>query len=902
MTLKIKTNSLLLLTTILAGPLFAEKAFAQEAPTQVDAPPPPAAQETVEEEVEISAPGGASDEIVVVGRRIPNTVRSSREVASVLSQADIARTGEGDIAGALQRVTGLSVVGGKFVYVRGLGERYSLALLNGLPIPSPDPLRRVVPLDLFPTSVLASSVVQKSYSANFPGEFGGGVINLTTRAVPEEAFFEVGGSIGGNSATTGQLGYVFQGSSRSTIGYLDDRLAMPPGLAASQNSGQLLAVGQNYTLRQLQDITTTLNNAETNLILANNDMPINWGISFTGGKAWDVGDNRFGFIAAAGWSTDWQTKAGLQQLANGIAIGPGGEEILRPDVDFRFVSTENRVVINGLLSLGAEIGEHKIRLTNVYINDTLKEARIQSGRDDTNVGGDVLLNRSFTGTFQRQLISTQAVGEFKFDNLSLDMRGTYANSKRLAPYERTNNYAFSALANDFVNDLRSPGQASNVAFSRLNENVWGGGADLGYKVENGPFPMKFTAGYAYNDNKRTSSRFDYRFQVNGVLPFEVTQQRPDFLLSDFNVQTFGIILNTTSSQAPLFNAGLTVHAGYGQFEIEPADGVQFTAGVRYETADQFVDPIDVFNVNPALTRRTELNNDYFLPGGTLTWNFAEDMQARFSASKTIARPQLRELAPQNFIDTDTDRISFGNQFLIDSQLINAEARYEWYFGRDERLTVGGFYKDLTNPIETIAFNVGGTFQTTFANAPKARLYGFEVEVQKYFALDSLFSAEGLASRRIFVNANYTYTDSRINLGDGDTTLFPITGEVRPASDLFRDGQPLTGQSDHVANLQIGLQDQDSLSEQTLLINYASDRSTQRGPNGLPDLVERPGLRFDFVMRQGFAIRGIPLEAKFEARNITNVKYQEFQTLNSSRVDINTYELGRTFQLGLTARF
>ena len=900
MKFKTKLGNILLITTMLGGPaVFAQAAPATEpaasAPAPAEAPP-------VEEEVEISAPGGSSGEIVVIGTRIPNTIRASREVASVLTQGDIARTGEGDIAGALQRVTGLSVVGGKFVYVRGLGERYSLALLNGLPIPSPDPLRRVVPLDLFPTSVLASSVVQKSYSANFPGEFGGGVINLTTRAVPDEPFIEIGGSMGGNTATTGQLGYVFQGSSKSIFGFVDDRLALPKGLAASQSQGKILAVGPNYTQRQIQDIAASLTNSETNLIQANNDMPVNWGINFSAGKAWDVGDTRFGIIAAAGWSTDWQTKAGTQQLSNGEAIGPAGTPILRPDQDFRFVSTENRVVINALVGIGAEFGEHKIRLTNIYLNDTIKEARIQSGIDDTNVGGDVLLNRSFSGTFQRQLLDTQAVGEFKFDNLSLDVRATYANSKRLAPYERNNNYAFSSVAKDFVNDLRSPGQASTVAFSRLNENVYGAGADLGYKFEGGPFPIRVTAGYAYTDSKRSSNRFDYRYNVNGALPTAVTQERPDFLLSDFNVYSYGLILNTVSTTAPIYNAGLTIHAGYGQFEIEPFDGVQFTAGVRYETAKEFINPIDVFGVNVDQTIRTELNNDYFLPGGTLTWNFAEDMQARFSASKTIARPQFRELAPQTFFDTDTDRTSFGNQFLIDSQLTNLEARYEYYFGRDQRITLGGFYKDITNPIETVAFNVGGTFNTTFANAPKARLYGFEAEIQKYFPLDAISEAAFLASRRLLVNVNYTYSDSRINVKADDTTIFPFSGEVRPASDLFRDGQPLTGQSDHVANLQIGFQDQDSLSEQTLLINYASNRSTQRGPNGQPDLVEKPGLRLDLVIRQGFTIGKFALEAKLEARNLTNTKYQEFQTLNASRIDNNTYVLGRSFNLGVSAKF
>ncbi|MBX9797222.1 TonB-dependent receptor [Sphingomonas sp.] len=905
MTFKTKIKGLLLVGTVLPAPVFAQQTAPQQ-PPQAAAPAPAEqadqAAEPQEEKPEVSAPGGVSDEVVVVGRRIPNVVRTSRQVASLLTEADIARTGEGDIAGALQRVTGLSVVGGRFVYVRGLGERYSLALLNGLPIPSPDPLRRVVPLDLFPTKLLASSLVQKSYSANFPGEFGGGVINLTTRAVPKKAFLEIGGNIGANTATTGQLGYVFQGSRNSVFGYLDSQLALPPGLAASQANGRLLAVGGNFNLRQLQDITISLNNAETNVIQANTSMPANWGLNFSAGSSWDVGTVRLGFIAAAGWSTDWQTKAGLQQLSNGEAVGPNGIPILRPDTDFNFVSSENRVIVNGLLGFGAEIGEHRIRFTNVYINDTIKEARIQAGRDDTNVGRDVLLNRSFTGTFQRQLITSQLVGEFKFDKLTIDVRTSYANTKRLAPYERNNNYAFSARARDFVNDLRSPGQASTVAFSRLNENVWAAGADFGYKVEGGPFPIRLTAGYAFTNNQRNSSRFDYRFNVNGVLPFEVTQQRPDFLLSDFNVQTFGIFLNTISTTAPFFTAGLVVHAGYAQFEIEPLDGVQLTAGVRYESGNQFVNPVDVFNVNPAATRRTEINRNYVLPGGTLTWNFAEDMQARFSVSKTVARPQFRELAPQTYIDTDTDRTSFGNQFLQDSQLFNAEARYEWYFGRDERLTIGGFYKDITNPIESVAFNVGGTFNTTYANAPKGQLFGFEAEVQKYIPVDQIVSWRALATRRIFINANYTFTNSSISFGNNDTTVFPFSGEVRPARDLFRLGQPLTGQSDHIVNLQLSLQDRNSLSEQTLLVNYASERATQRGPNGQPDLVERPGLRFDFVVRQGFKLGGVPLEAKFEARNITNVRYQEFQTLNGSRIDNNTFVLGRTFQLGLSAQF
>src|SRR5687768_3169180 len=234
----------LLLTTALVSPAAA---FAQDDPnTATEATPAeeavePEAPEIAEPEVEISVPGG--NEILVTGQRDRNITRSSDQVVSILSSAEIARTGEGDIAGALGRVTGLSVVGSGFVYVRGLGDRYSLALLNGSPLPSPEPLRRVVPLDLFPTGVIASSLVQKSYSVNFPGEFGGGVINLTTKATPDEAFATI--TVGGSwdMETTHQLGYQYYGSSTDWTGFDNGNRDIPPALQSFFDSGERISSG-----------------------------------------------------------------------------------------------------------------------------------------------------------------------------------------------------------------------------------------------------------------------------------------------------------------------------------------------------------------------------------------------------------------------------------------------------------------------------------------------------------------------------------------------------------------------------------------------------------------------------------------------------------------------------------
>jgi outer membrane receptor protein involved in Fe transport len=900
-----RLSGLLLATTALAGvPVLAQTPPAEEPPAERSGPVV-FDDEIVEEEVEVSAPGAGgldAGEIVVVGRRIPNIVRTTPSVVSVLSTEQIARTGEGDIAGALKRVTGLSLVGGKYVYVRGLGERYSSALLNGLPLPSPEPLKRVVPLDIFPTSAIASSLVQKSYSANFPGEFGGGVINLTTRSIPTERFVEISASVGGNTRTTGQLGYTYQGSGLDVLGWDNGTRDLPSRIASANRSGNRLIVGENFDLAFVQDATASLVNAPTNLIQRNPNIPADFDVGMAAGNSWDVGENLFGIVVAGGWEQTWRTKGGFQQSAGGVSIGPGGEEFLSTDQNFRFLSTEMNVQVTGLLGLAYEFGEHKIRQTNLFVRDSLKEARIQAGTDAVNIDDVTPINRGFTNWFERQLWTSQLVGEFEFGDFSVAARGTYAQSKRDSPYERVNSYRFSPELNDFFNDLRTNGTFSRISFSELDDIVYSGSIDGGYNLPT-ERPIRASAGFTYYNNDRTSERRDYTYRTadGSALPIEVAQQRPDFLLSDFNVYLYDVVLEETSGSegAALYDAGLETFAGYVNFDAEVADGVKVTGGVRYEDGSQFVQTIPIFSTDVGGTR-TEIDESYWLPGGIVTWNFAADMQVRFSGSKTIARPQFRELAPQQYQDIDTDRTAFGNQFLIDSQLVNFEGRYEWFFEDEARITVGGFYKRINNPIEPVSFESGGTFLITFANAPQARLYGGEMEFVKYFPLD-MIGWEPLTERRLLVNLNYTYTNSSLQVDEGDTTI-NTAGDVIPASGFFRDGAPLVGQSDHLVNLELGISSREGLSEQTLLLGYASERTSQRGPTGTPDYRERPGFQLDFVARQEVSFRGRPVELSFEARNLTGTDYREFQELNDSIIFINQYEIGRSFQAGVKFKF
>lgn len=892
MSYSFRRASLLLFTTALVAPNMALAQTAEPTPAEAQEVASPDADSAAteatqqEEETEISAPGG---EIVVRGYLDRNVAKSSPQVVSVLSSADIARTGEGNIAGALGRVTGLSVVGSGYVYVRGLGDRYSLALLNGSPLPSPEPLKRVVPLDLFPTGVIASSLVQKSYSANYPGEFGGGVINLTTKATPRDPFFTIGGSISGDSETTGQLGYTYFGGSSDWTGYTNGNRDLTPALADFISSGERLSSGAV----NVQDVGKGVVNGRNAILQRDTKLPVNTALSFSGGKTFDVGTSQLGIIAGGGYSNKWSTRDTIQQRSLSA-------DISSIDSDFRQVSTDQRIVLNGLLGLGLEFGENKLRWTNLYIHDTIKQGRLSLGKIDERPA-DIM--RQKTAWYERQLINSQIVGEFEpMADLDIDVRAAYAKSQRDAPYELSTEYVRTNSASDptgeyFVNVLNRQRGDARVVFSDLTEELISGGIDVTYKLTP---DISVTVGNSYTDTDRVSSRREFFYDANG-LPSGVGLLRADLLLQPDIIDFYDIAFLEGDEGNPAFAATLRTWAGYGKVNAQIGEKFNLDAGVRWEKAEQSVVPIQVFNIPGASGAATALLREYWLPAATLTFDVTDQMKLRLSGSKTIARPQFRELINQPYFDPDTNRAYRGNPLLVDSQLYNGEARFEYYFAPEQRFSFSGFYKKIKNPIEAF---VTSDFTTSFANAPEATLYGAEIDVQKYFDLSNLSSSDFFATRRLVLVANYTYTKSNIKVGAGDTTaVFGAFSSI--ASDYFKDGTPLTGQSDHIVNFQLGMEDTDKLSAVTFLLTYSSDRVTSRGINGTPaqpDVIERPGFRLDLVARQGIKIAGQEAELKVELRNLTRTKYSEFQQSGDNRIIYNQYAPGVSGSVGLSFTF
>ncbi|MHB1207376.1 MAG: TonB-dependent receptor domain-containing protein, partial [Rhodospirillaceae bacterium] len=596
------------------------------------------------------------EEIIVRGEHIPEPKREVSEIASFITPEDLQKQGDSNAAESLRRVTGLSLVGGKFIYIRGLGERYSNANLNGLPLPSPEPLRRVVPLDLFPTGVLAGASAQKTYSPQYSGEFGGGVIEIQTKAVPDARFFDIGVEVGGNTETTWRDGLLYEGGNYDWSGFDDGIRKIPGPLQAAIDSGKRLNQ-LNYTPAQLTEIGRSLVNSEL-WVIFKGTTPGDIKLDASYGDRFLHGDTSYGILVSAGYKNAWKTKRGQQQTGR-FGSDTAGNRLLVVADDFNFVSTENEVSWHGLLGAGLDWGSNEIKLTSLYIRASHKEARSTEGiAAQTNRAQ----RQDFTEWFERQMWTNQLAGTHKVDDdkLTIAWKGSYSIAKRDAPYQRFAQYRDFGDGRGLIYDSQ---QGRNLTrFSNVDDKLYAGALDLVYHTDLfGDHAADLKAGYLYTSSRRDSGQRDYRLlPTGGPLPSGILSERIDYIFSDQNINQNRFVLTeiTGSTAQPAYRGELDIHGLYAGFDAEVVDYVHAALGGRWEQGDQLVDTFDFYTPNTAV--ETTIKKSYFLPAGTLTWNFADDMQLRMGASKTIGRPQFRELAPSDFIDPDTDRTFVGN--------------------------------------------------------------------------------------------------------------------------------------------------------------------------------------------------------------------------------------------------
>ena len=874
----------------LAGASLLALTTATAAAQTVSSPTGPSITQTP---AEVEPDFANGDEVIATGTFIPNEKRITSEITSVLDEDIFAQIGAGDIANALTRVTGVSIAEGKFPVVRGLNERYSYATLNGGSLPSPEPLRRVAPLDLFPTSVLSDVTVQKTYSPEFSGEFGGGAIFLRTRAIPTESFTSIALGTSANTETTLRNGFVYEGSDTDWLGFDDGLRDLPDFNPDGTTAGNF-------------------ENFDTLLIERQTNVPFNGSARVSAGNSFELGgETTLGVIATVGYDNAWQTRRGAD---NSAAISGGDLVTLRSAME---ESTQNDINLNGYLGFGLEVdANNTVQLLGVATRQSTAEARIESGLDQE---GRVF-RTDFTEWFEREVYLGQLLGEHFIPSLNdaeFTWRASYAVAGRDAPYERRVNYEDFELGDGLQFQFNRPGTNNGLRFSELDDETLDLGADLLLPFSAGGMDVDFKFGGAYLDKTRDSQQFDFRYF--GSIPGPLRNSRIDQIFSDavFDAGILEVRRGGTTGFPDISDAALQVIGGYGQFDVTATEDLRLSFGARFETSEQDT-AIQSSTVEGSFFRFDTLEEDFFLPAATLTYTVADSLQLRLAASRTINRPQFRELTPSIFVNTDTDDRFVGNPFLVNSESTNLDARVEYYFAPGQFVTVGGFYKDLSDPIEEFIFNgLGDSNATSFINAPSAEVYGLELEFEKNFRFDSLpviGSAFEGGERDLVLRANYTYTDSTVS-ADGDVFITPPTVDpsrgVTPvtvaASGLYTDGRRLQGQSNHLANVSLGVEDFERGWDAFLLLNYTSDRirAVEDLSNGLPSIIEELPLSLDAVVNFQMGdtpVLGEGVEFGFKVTNILDDDYRATQSLGDNEVVIDSYDIGTTFSASIKKSF
>ncbi|MEM7328920.1 MAG: TonB-dependent receptor [Pseudomonadota bacterium] len=823
--------------------------------------------------------------VVVRGAFIPEPQRETSQVASFLSEEDLIRQGDANAALALTRVSGLSVVSDKFAFVRGLGDRYSSALLNGSPLPSPEPLRRTVPLDLFPSNILGGAAVQKTYSANYPGEFGGGVIDLKTIRIPSENFLNVKLGTGYNTEYSGNDGLLVRGSDSDWSGF-DDGLRDLPGPVASlvaqgidlddQDDAFVEAIGESFVNSPLT-------------VIQSSDLDPDFSGSIDMGRAFDMGNFDVGVVGVIGFDSGWTTEESIRQTARLTSTE------LRSDL--RTTETTYDATLNGLGSVAVGWDTNEVQATVFYVHTTSKEAQINQG--DLQSESLPVFEES-SGWFERELLFTQLAGEHEFGNLDFNWRGSYAFSGRDAPYERT---LTRFLEPDGVVRYTATGNNAIFSFSELEDENFAFGADGGYTFQLGDFrELVITGGADYSTTERESKILNFEFQGGNSLDDETAALRPDFLFSPDNIDPARFVIDIRDRDVDFYTGELNIAAAFLQGQMDITEFINATVGVRYEEAEQSIVTTSRFG---DIGSTANLENDYVLPAATLTWNFADDLQLRVGYSETISRPQFRELSPSIFNDPDSDRIYQGNENLQDTEFTNYDARLEYYMGRNQFVTLAMFYKEVINPIEEFSFiNPGGALQTSFINAPKGELTGAEFEYRTRFEMP--IDQAWFNDRDWLFSVNYTYTDTEITATESDLVAGPFSAIPVPGNLFGLDGAKLQGTPENILNMQFGWDN--DIEQATLLLNWVDERILQRGradgTSRIADVIEDPGIQLDFVYRRDIRFSGKDLTLGLSARNLLGEQHEEFQ-LNGGelgRTEFNTYERGTSLSASLTAKF
>lgn len=824
----------------------------------------------------------ATEEIRVQGgiANLIDETRNAGVVLNLIGQEQISRSGDSDAAAALRRVTGLTVVDGRFVYVRGMGERYSSAYLNGARLPSPELDRRVVPLDLFPAEVIESMAVQKSYSPDLRGDFGGGAINLRSIGIPDDRYRRrlrtvINTSIGYNIGTTFTERAVEEAGAFDFIGIDDGTRAFPDGFPDERLSLKNPTTGRgNFTEEELEGFAEDLNGRwePTERLL-----PLDYSGSVSVRDKIEIREQRsFGFNGAVSYSDSWDW-TNRREVTYEAASG-GADTAVNTDYDVD--QTNRNTDISALLDLAYQHNpQAELKTTSLLVRATDNQVRVFEGPflDDTldlfireqEWVEQTLFNQSVEGTLGLGILN----------DASLRTQYGFSIASRYEPDHRRVLYSDDNFNGDYEEDIGSLYTRSFAAerwFSTVQDTIHDAEITLTLPIfwfnESADF-VDLGAAFLLQQRTTDTRRFVFEATEDDPAVEPDLVEDPDDLFIDDNIgydsaQGEFITISEETLATDNYAGEHLIWSGFFNTDILLPFEVRMNAGARLDLSRQTVEVVDLFTgftQEPEVLETLDIN-----PSLNFTWPFADNMQLRVGGSRTVNRPDLQELSPARRFGPPGTGITTGNPDLERATIWNADLRWEMYIAERENLAVGAFYKYFEDPIEQLQFS-GASFTTTYTNVPEAYNVGGELEwaLQFRFVSDLLrdymvnldyasLEREQRARRRLGsvasvfrdlrTTGNVSVIRSRIDYGDEDR------------GSLTTEERPLQGQSPWVVNASLGYKNSVSWSQQrqtytSVFFNYNvfGPRIQSLGTVGVPDIYEQPFHELNLVFKHEFNV-------------------------------------------------
>lgn len=841
------------------------------------------------------------DEVVVKAQAVRNTEavllkdrQKAEAVSDAVSSEAISRAGSSDAADAMKQVTGASVVDGKQVVVRGLGDRYTSVLLNGSELPSANPYQRSASMDLFPANLLDNIKTVKTFTPDKPGNFSGGTVNVETKSFPDKLTLSLSASGAGDMGTALSDGFLtYGGGDTDWLGKDDGSRDIPDALRSKDSV--IPDVGSAFSdIGKAETLDSLTRSFNPQMRPSSMTAPLNQSYSFSLGNQIGFLGRPLGVVGSLSYSRNYSSYVDGVSGRWSLTGKKSETSTLNNDYNLRDARSTDDVLWGGLLNVSYKLNpRHVLGVNYVHNRNGENAVRFLSGSFPYDLDEDAVYETSVLQYSERLLRTLQMTGGHSFERFlgaRVDWKASLSDAKQDQPDLRyfTDSYIeierYDDEGNPFTRRIYKikDNQPPSRYYRYMDE-------DHGEYTLDVTLPLKSLAGRdgsvkvggLYSSKERDFSERLFTFKQNPTYKYN---GEPVELFADGNIGLIdstrvpygmGLFVLETFQPSSNYVGEQTVAAGYGMIDVKLVDRLRFIGGARYETTDMKVANIDT---SGALDTRD------ILPSVNLVYELRGDMNLRAAYGRTLARPSFREMAPYASFDFWGDFIYLGNPGLKRTLIDNYDLRWEWFVRPGELYAVSAFVKIFDNPIERVIENINGEIR--FRNVGEARVRGLEFEVRK--RLDTFSSRLG----DFQIGGNMSIVDSRVDISASELRM------MRAFDPKAKSTREFQGQSPYIINIDLTYDNADRGVVSSLYYNVFGERLAEISLGGTPDVYEQPFHTLNYSLSKNLTQR---VSLKFSAKNLMDSTSKKVHSYKGKDYVYSSYKKGRSVSLGLGYR-